>query len=148
LKTDREPSIRAWARAVARHREAETVPEVSPVGDSQSNGVAEQAVGEVKGMIATLKDALQTNIKADIEPRHAVMTFLVEYAGVLITRHKVKLDGRTSYEAIRGKRASLPICGFGEKVLYLPSKTVPHRRFSDGVYLGVLQASRSHRRTS
>eukprot|EP00972_Heterocapsa_arctica_P110496 16267443-Heterocapsa_arctica.AAC.1 len=46
LKTDQERSIRAWARAVARHREAETVPEVSPVGDSQSNGVAEQAVGE------------------------------------------------------------------------------------------------------
>eukprot|EP00972_Heterocapsa_arctica_P110303 16239770-Heterocapsa_arctica.AAC.1 len=46
LKTVQEPSIRAWARAVARHREAATVPEVSPVGDSQSNGVAEQAVGE------------------------------------------------------------------------------------------------------
>ncbi len=32
LKTDQEPSIRAWARAVARHREADTVPETSPVG--------------------------------------------------------------------------------------------------------------------
>jgi hypothetical protein len=139
LKTDQEPSIRAWARAVARHREAHTVPESSPVGDSQSNGAAEQAVGEVKKMIATLKHALSTNIKTDVEARHAVMTWLVEYAGVLITRHKVRPDGRTSFEAVRGKKASLPICGFGEKVLYLPAKTVPNRKFDYGVYLGVLQ---------
>eukprot|EP00972_Heterocapsa_arctica_P020978 3090536-Heterocapsa_arctica.AAC.1 len=66
------------------------------------------------------------------------MTWL---AGVLITRHRVKPDGRTSYEAIRGKRASLPICGFGEQVLQIPSKIVPHRKFDYGVYLGVLQAS-------
>jgi hypothetical protein len=127
LKTDQEPSIRAWARAVARCRDAATVPECSPVGDSQSNGVAEQAVGEVKKIIATLKHALMTNIKKDIESGHAVMTWLVEYAGVLITRHKVKPDGRTGFEAVRGKRASVPICGFGEKILYLPAKTVAHR---------------------
>eukprot|EP00972_Heterocapsa_arctica_P008429 1231165-Heterocapsa_arctica.AAC.1 len=30
LKTDQEPSIRAWARAMARRREAATVPEASP----------------------------------------------------------------------------------------------------------------------
>jgi hypothetical protein len=141
LKTDQEPSIRAWARAVARHREADTVPESSPVGDSQSSGVAEQAVGEVKKIIATLKHALATNIKSDVEPRHAVMTWLVEYAGVLTTRHKVKPDGRTGFEAIRGKRASLPICGFGEKFLYQPSKIVPNRKVDYGIYLGVLQAS-------
>eukprot|EP00972_Heterocapsa_arctica_P075682 11162978-Heterocapsa_arctica.AAC.1 len=83
-------------------------------------------------MIATLKHALVTNIKTDIEPRHAEMTWLVEYAGVLITRHKVRPDGRTGFEAVRGKRASLPICWFGKKVLDLPSKTVPHRKFDCG----------------
>ena len=61
LKTDQEPSIRSWARAVARHRIADTVPEVSPVGESQANGAAEQGVGEVKGMIKILKHALQEN---------------------------------------------------------------------------------------
>eukprot|EP00972_Heterocapsa_arctica_P071633 10582097-Heterocapsa_arctica.AAC.1 len=63
------------------------------------------------------------NIKTDIGSGHAVMTWLVEYSGVLITRHKVKPDGRTGFEAVRGKPASLSICGFGEKVLYLPAKT-------------------------
>eukprot|EP00972_Heterocapsa_arctica_P026111 3846293-Heterocapsa_arctica.AAC.1 len=66
LKTDQEPAIRAWARAVARYRDAATVPEMSPVGDSQSNGIAEQAVGEVKRIIATLKHALVTNLKTEI----------------------------------------------------------------------------------
>eukprot|EP00972_Heterocapsa_arctica_P019799 2921083-Heterocapsa_arctica.AAC.1 len=61
---------------------------MSPVGDSQSNGVAERAVGEVKKIIATLKHALMTNIKTEIGSGHAAMTWLVENAGVLITRHK------------------------------------------------------------
>eukprot|EP00972_Heterocapsa_arctica_P100167 14770211-Heterocapsa_arctica.AAC.1 len=64
-----------------------------------------------------------TNIKTDIGSGHAVMTWLTEYAGVLITRHKVKPDGRKGFEAVRGKRAFLPICGFGEKILHLPAKT-------------------------
>ena len=85
------------------------------MGDSPSNGVAEQAVGEVKRMIAILKHSLATSIAANIEPQHAVMTWLVEYAGVLITRHRVRADGRTGYEHVRGKKASLPVCGFGEK---------------------------------
>jgi hypothetical protein len=141
LKTDQEPAIRAWARAVARYRDAATVPEMSPVGDSQSNGVAEQAVGEVKKLIATLKHALAAALKVDIAAGSAVMTWLVEYAGVLITRHKIRPDGRTGYETVRGKRASLPMCGFGEKVLFLPAKSVPNRRFEYGIYLGVLQSS-------
>eukprot|EP00972_Heterocapsa_arctica_P036714 5405381-Heterocapsa_arctica.AAC.1 len=64
-----------------------------------------------------------TNIKTDIGSGHAMRNWFVEYAGVLITRHKVNPDGRTGFEAVRGKRASLPICGFGEKVLHLPAKT-------------------------
>eukprot|EP00972_Heterocapsa_arctica_P108089 15918986-Heterocapsa_arctica.AAC.1 len=74
-------------------------------------------------MIATLTHALMTNTKTDIGSGHAVITWFVEYAGVLITRHKVKPDGRTGFDAVRGKPASLPICGFGEKVLHLPAKT-------------------------
>ena len=66
-------------------------------------------------MIAILKHSLATSIAATIEPQHAVMTWLVEYAGVLITRHRVRADGRTGYEHVRGKKASLPVCGFGEK---------------------------------
>eukprot|EP00972_Heterocapsa_arctica_P052259 7688439-Heterocapsa_arctica.AAC.1 len=68
------------------------------------------------------------------------MTWLVEYAGILITRQKVRPDGRTGFEAVKGKRASLPICGLSEKILYLPAKRVPHRKFDYGIYLGVLQS--------
>eukprot|EP00972_Heterocapsa_arctica_P008910 1307627-Heterocapsa_arctica.AAC.1 len=84
-----------------------------------------------------------TSIKTDIGSGHAVMTWLVEYAVVLITRHKVKPDGRTGLEAVRGKRASLPICGFGEKILHLQAKSVPHRKFAYGVYLSPVVQSDS-----
>ena len=46
MKADQEPSIEAWANAVRRaaSKGIEIVMENSPVGESQSNGAAEQAV--------------------------------------------------------------------------------------------------------
>ena len=139
-KSDQESSIVAWWNAVAKMRgdQTQTVPENSPVGDSQSNGAAEQAVGEVKGMIRTLKAALDAKLGAILEPGHPIFAFMVEYAGVLISRHKVNEDGRTGFETIKNKKAALPICAFGEKVMYLPSKSAAVRRWQYGAYLGII----------
>jgi hypothetical protein len=100
LKADQEPAITAWGNAVRRHRQEETttVPENSPVSESQANGAAEQAVKEVKGMIRTLKVGLDRKLGAVLPAGHPVFPFMVEYAGALITRHKVHEDGRTSFE--------------------------------------------------
>ena len=51
LRCDNEPAIEAVAREItqARQEGSQTVPERPPVGDSQSNGVIERAVGLVAG---------------------------------------------------------------------------------------------------
>ena len=44
VKNDQEASIVEVQGAIRWNREAQTVPENSPVGDSQSNGLAERSV--------------------------------------------------------------------------------------------------------
>ena len=60
VKIDQESSVTALMKAARAAREvgSVTVLEHSPVGESQSNGAAERAVGEVKGMIRAIKVAL------------------------------------------------------------------------------------------
>ena len=58
LRCDNEPAIEALAREIAQARQ-EGVPERPPVGESQSNGIIERAVGLVSGQARTLKAALK-----------------------------------------------------------------------------------------
>ena len=41
VKSDQEPAMKYVISGIARQRQAETIPEHSPVGDSKSNGMAE-----------------------------------------------------------------------------------------------------------
>ena len=51
LRCDNEPAIKALAREIgqARQEGSQTVPDTPPVGESQSNGIIERAVGLVAG---------------------------------------------------------------------------------------------------
>ena len=68
VKTDQEPAMLALLNELARHRAAagggRVVPEHSPVGDSQSNGVVERAIKSVEGQIRVAKSALEGRTQA------------------------------------------------------------------------------------
>ena len=52
LRSDQEPAITSTLDEVCKIRkDARTVPEVSPTGDSRANGIAERAVQSVEEMI-------------------------------------------------------------------------------------------------
>eukprot|EP00969_Alexandrium_andersonii_P160560 7094351-Alexandrium_andersonii.AAC.1 len=61
LKSDQEPSIMALKEAVLREcgNSVEVTMEESPVGESESNGMAERAVQEIQGQVRTLRDAFE-----------------------------------------------------------------------------------------
>ena len=145
LKTDQEPAILAWAAEVKQERESETIPESSPVGDSASNGKIEAAVKEVRGMIKTLKSCLEDRIKEELPADAVILLWLIEYAGVNISRQKVHSDGKTSYEKLKGKKCSRSICEFGEKVLYMPLKpareTKDKLKYEYGIFVGIIPKS-------
>ena len=94
-------------------------PENSAVGESQSNSRAERAVLEAEIRIRILKHALQERINRRLPSIHPVMHWLVQYAGVLITKYAVHEGNATSYPQIHGKRATERLCEFGERILAL-----------------------------
>ena len=61
LRCDTEPAIEALAREIAQARQegSHTVPQRPPVGEGQSYGIIERAVGLVAGQARTLKAALE-----------------------------------------------------------------------------------------
>ena len=61
LRTDQENSIKTLAERVKvkRGSETQTIPEPSPKGDSQSNGLGEKGIQEVAGQMRVMKLALE-----------------------------------------------------------------------------------------
>ena len=119
VKGDQEPAIAALIEDIARRRPgARTIPEHSPVGSSGSNGVIERAIQSVEAQIRTMKAAFENRIMSKIDDQHAVITWLTEYAALLLNRFEVGRDGKTAYERMKGKSAKVRGAEFGEKVLW------------------------------
>ena len=75
-----------------------------PVGEHQANGGVERAIQDVQAQIRTMRMALQSRYKCKLRSDHAIMHWLVNHAGKLISLCRVKDDGRTAYEKRKGKR--------------------------------------------
>ena len=100
LRSDQEPAIQDLLREVGRKRlPAKTFFEVSPVGSSASNGVAERGVQTIEGQIRVLKDAFETRIGAEVSSNHNTLAWLVEFARTLVNRYR---SGRTARHRTRG----------------------------------------------
>ena len=147
FRSDQEPSIIALLRAVRGRWTGEVVPEVSAVGDPQSNGAAESAVNVAKGRIRTAKGALEEAAKVKIPDDHDLLSWLVTFSVGVHRRFAVGRDGRTPYERIVGRRCLTPPAEFGESVWWLPlpagAKRLPAMapRFESGRYLGQVDGS-------
>ena len=129
FRSDNEPSLIAF---LGRLKEAwiggEVVPERSDVGEPQSNGAAESAVGILKGMVRTLKMALEGRLGSAVPADHALVPWLVHMASSMQRRFKVGPDGRTPYERIGGRRANTPMVEIGERVWFMPLRASADRQ--------------------
>ena len=128
LRCDNEPAIEAMAMEIgqARQEGSQTVPERPPVGESQSNGVTERAVGLVAGQVRTLEAALEHRAGTRIPPDARILCWLVEFAAYLMNRCDGGSDGKTPLQRLHGRRDNTPILEFGEKTWYMLAK--PARR--------------------
>ena len=142
LRSDQEAALQDLLREVGKKRlPAKTFYEVSPVGSSASNGVAERGVQTVEGQIRVLKDALEHRLGAHVPSNHNILAWLVEFAATLINRYEVGRDGKTPYERLRGKASRLIGLEFGEKVNFRRIAVGARMAkldslWSDGVFLG------------
>ena len=142
LKGYQEASITDIQHEIVKARRGHgTALEGSRVGDSNSNGKAERAIQDVEGLIRTLRSDVESKIGARIHFSDAIVPWLVRHAGHLITMCRVRSNGRTSYQLMKGRRTTAKLVPFAEVVLFKVPKTHHHvGKFEDkcdsGVWVG------------
>ena len=146
IKSDQEPAMKAIVSEVGRLRAAagggRMTVEMSPVGQSQSNGIAERAIQSVEGQARVMKNALEDRLGVRLPAKHPIMPWLFEWSALVLNRYEVGKDGRTSYERCKGKKAKTLGLEFGESVLWKRKPSGGHlgkltSLWEDGVYLGI-----------
>ncbi len=65
-----------------------------------------------------LRDALEARLDVKVESKRPVMTWLVEYAALILHRDEVGKDGKTVCERSKGKKAKTMGIAFCEAVLW------------------------------
>ena len=143
LKSDQEAALRVVMDKMRTHRgdQTQTMSELSPVGDSKSNGLVERTIQTIEGQIRTLRCAFEARVNRKLTPGGALFSWLVIHAANLINLYEVGKDGKTPYQRLRGRKLHPDLIEFGECVHYLPlnhldlGKAEP--RWKDGVFLGI-----------
>ena len=96
------------------------------MGDSQSNGIIERAVGLVAGQARTLKAALEHRTGARVPPDARILCWLVEFTAYLMNRCDVGSAGKTPLQRLHGRRDNTLILEFGEDLVH--ARQVSERR--------------------
>ena len=93
-------------------------------GDKESNGLIENAVMLIRGIIRTIKCHIESRTQEPLSDDSPVMPWLVEHAGCILSRCPKGRDGRTPFERLHGKKPTQEFVPFGEKGA---GKTSHHR---------------------
>ena len=96
---DDEPYVKS-SEAHSSHTAA---PELTHPGESQSNGLAERAVGVWEDQFRTLKHALELRLKHRLPASHPITSWLVEHTAWILNKYHLDSDGRTAYGRLHGR---------------------------------------------
>ena len=142
LKSDGERAIVAVRDALAKYHGGKVVPESPPRGESQSNGTAEEAGKTVREFVRVLKEQVEHSAKIELGCAEVLTVWMIRWAAMLCSKYLAGKDGLTAYERRRGKRCSIPVVTFGEKVWYKELRTNKDRKgkfeseWREGIWLG------------
>ena len=141
LKSDTEPAIIAFRNRVAEACKEEVTTEDAVKGDKQSNGLIENAVMLIRGIIRTIKCHIESKTQESLSDDSPVMPRLVEHARCILSRCQEGRDGKTPFERLHGKKPTQEFVPFGEKVLARRVTTEPMNRITPrcqyGIWLGM-----------
>ena len=144
IKTDGENAIVAVQKELIKRRDKQTIPQNPPAYNPQSNGAVEKAVQDADAQLRCLKIGLEEKINTKIETGWPILLWMIEYAGILLSRYTVSRDGKTPHQRLYGKRCNQPVCAFGERVLAELAVRKSSRkcklrdRWIDAVWVGVV----------
>ena len=110
-------------------------------GDKELNGLIENAVMLLRGIIRTIKCQIECRTQESLGDESPVIPWLVEHAGCILSRCQKGRDGKTPFERMHGKKPPQEFVPFGEKVLARRVTTEPRNRMNPryqyGVWLGM-----------
>ena len=146
LKSDQEPAIKYLVSDVQRGRTgAKTMVEESPKKSSGSNGIVERAIQACEGQIRSLKSQLDDRYKVHIATEHPILAWLCEHTAYLLNRLEVGHGGKTPYERMKGKRATVLGVEFGEKLMWkqkpIGAMSKLESQWKIGVFIGIKRSS-------
>ena len=92
--------------------------QVSPKGSHESNGAAERAVQQVRGMARVYLEHVRENTGSAFPPKSLWWAWALRHAAWIYNRFHVRADTRvTPFSKIRLKTYAQPVLPFGELVL-------------------------------
>ena len=145
LKSDTDPAIVAFRNREAEACKAEVTMEDAVKGDKESNGLIENAVMLIRGIIWTIKCHIESRTQEPLNDDSHVMPWLVEHAGCILSRCQKGRDGKTPFERLHGKKPTQEFVPFGEKVLAGQVTREPRNRMNPryqyGIWLGMRKNS-------
>ena len=78
----------------------------------------ERAVQTVECQIRVMKIALEARLGTQVDAGANIVTFMAECASFFSNSLEVGKDGKTAYERVNGKSATVLSIEFGEKLLW------------------------------
>ena len=81
-------------------------PELSSVGESQSNGRAERGIQLNEDLMRTFKAALEARLGVIIPSNHPMMRWLVEYSASTLSKYSTGSDGEDGLSASPWEKVS------------------------------------------
>ena len=150
VKTDQESSMTDIQNCIAKKRAKHgTAIENSRVGDSNSNAKVERAIQDLEGLARTLRSDLESKTKSKIRLEDPIVPWLVRHAGHLITICRVRDNGRTAFQMMKGRRTNMRLVPFGENVMFkIPKTTQRTGKFEDrwesGCWVGFVMRTGEH----
>ncbi len=94
-KSGQEHAMVALLHEVQRIRTGKTIPINSPVGESESNGRVENTNRRVQDKVRTLQSQVETEVDITIGQDSPISTWLVRWAGELISKYSTGNDCKT-----------------------------------------------------
>ena len=100
LKSDQEPAMVDVLKEIQKSRECDygSALDNSRVGDSDSNGTIENAIGSFAGVARTLRIALEEKVNSKLSASDPIIPWLIRHAAHVITRCWVRPNGKTAYQ--------------------------------------------------
>ena len=96
LKCDGEPAIQAVREALSKYHGGRVIPEGPPKGESQSNGVIEEAGKTMREFTRAFKDQSEDKASIKLEVGAEISPWMIRWAAMVCSRYLVGKDGRTA----------------------------------------------------